>query len=158
MKWLSFRFGIFFWKILLPSFSRSNYLCWLKINNRPNFCWLNTRIFSICWKGSGKNWKYMMEQESKGPLKLNGSMITDKNNYYKNDNVIKEKWAKKHWCMFSLQLEKYQKNYSKTKKNSSKIFWKCIKWWDSVDKSGKFETVKGLSISLWIHLSWKRQN
>lgn len=33
----------------------------------------------------------MMEQESKGPLKLNGSMITDKNNYYKNDNVIKEK-------------------------------------------------------------------
>lgn len=32
-----------------------------------------------------------MEEESKGPLEGNGSVITDKNNYYKNDNIIKDK-------------------------------------------------------------------
>lgn len=69
-----------------------------------------------------------MEEESKGLLEQNGSVITDKNNYYKNDNIIKDKWIKKHWYKFLLQLEKDQQNYSNTEKNLNKIFWKCINY------------------------------
>lgn len=40
-----------------------------------------------------------MEEGSKGVLKYKGNVITDKNNCYKNYNIIKDKWTKKHFSL-----------------------------------------------------------